>query len=278
MPFQRIKGISSNTTVAILAARQAGEFKSKNDFIARVERRRCNVKHQDSLDKVGAFARIEPGTPSATDPVRVRDQIELLPGLIASHVPIDREMHTDKATKNAIAELVDEYIAAHGPGSAEPDGMPVKSTFGRNAKIMLISDAPNNEEDAGGLMGFSLSQNAVIDAMLTVGLARHDVYWTALLKRPKRGKTNQPAEIALYAPYLLREIERPTVIVLLGSTTVRYFFPDFKGKASESAGKVVYSKERDANFVIGFSPGEIYHDATKQQNMNDVFGAVSELL
>jgi DNA polymerase-3 subunit alpha len=66
--------------------------------------------------------------------------------------------------------------------------------------------------------------------------------------------------------------------VLLGSITVRHFIPDFKGKASDMAGKVIYSKKYDANIVIGFSPGEIYHDPDKQTNMNEVFSAVADML
>lgn len=280
MPFQRIKGISEKTTQAILDARKAGSFASKADFLARVEKRRCHVGHQNALDAVGAFHRIEPGTPPANDPSRVKDQIELLPGLIAQHVPINRDMATDKVTKDTISALIDEYRAAHGPGSAEVDGLPVKPSFGRSAKFMLITDAPGGEEEQSGIMGFAMSTNAIIDAMMESGIDRADAYWTALLKRPKRGKQITAEELALYKPYLLKEIEilKPSVIVLMGSQTVRAFLPDFRGKASDAAGQVIYSKALDANLVIGFSAGEIYYNPERQENMNDVFKSVAELL
>ena len=84
----------------------------------------------------------------------------------------------------------------------------------------------------------------------------------------------------MYSPYLEQEIDllRPPVIVLLGSNVTRHFIPDFKGKASDQAGKVVYSDKYDCNLVIAFSPGEIFHDSEKQSNMNDVFIRVAELL
>jgi DNA polymerase-3 subunit alpha len=280
MPFPRIKGISEKTSDAILEARKAGPFKDKADFLARVEKRRCNVKHQTALDLVGSFARIEPGQAPASDPSRIRDQIELLPGLIAATVPVNHELNKDKVTKEFISDIVNDYRAAHGPGSGSVDGMPVKPMFGKDAQFMIIADAPGNEEDQAGLMGFARSTNAVIDAMSEVNLDRNQVYWTALIKRPKRGKQVTPEEIATYAPYLKREIEylAPPIIVLLGSQAVRTFMPDFKGKASDAAGKVVYSKEYDANLVVGFSPGEIYHDPDKQNAMNDVFAAVADML
>lgn len=280
IPFQRIKGLSGKSTAAILEARKSGEFKDMADFLARVEKRVVNIRVQGALDKVGAFSRVEPGQLPANDPTRIRDQIELLPGLISANVPIDREMHTDKDTKQAVADIIDDYRREFGPGATKIDGQPVKPFFGKSADMMIISDAPGNEEDSGGVMGFSMSNGPVIDALSDVGLARENVYWTSLIKRPKRGKQVTTEEIALYQPYLEREIEvlKPTVIVLLGSQTVRTFIPDLKGKASDSAGKVVYSKKYDANLVIGFSPGEIYHDPDKQQNMNEVFVAVAELL
>jgi DNA polymerase-3 subunit alpha len=280
MPFQRIKGISERATTAILAARQAGPFKDKADFIGRVERRVCNIKVQGALDAVGAFARIEPGQLPANDPSRIKDQIELLPGLVAAHVPVDREMYTDKETKEAIGELVATYRANHGPGSSAVDGMPIKPSFGRSADFMLIQDAPNGEDDGNGMMGHGKAIIPIIEAMDQVGLARENAYWTALIKRPKRGKQVSPEEIATYWPYLEQEIDilKPSIIVLMGSQTVRHFMPDFKGKASDMAGKVVYSKTYDANFVIGFAPGEIYHDPDKQMNMNEVLGSVADLL
>ena len=280
MPLQRIKGISEKATTAILEARKAGPFIDKNDFLSRVEKRVCNKRVQEALDLVGAFSCIEPGQVPANDPSRIKDQIELLPGLVASHVPIDHELHKDKDTKVALGELVDDYRAAHGPKATTADGYPVKPFFGRDADFMIISDAPGNEEDTGGVMGFSMSNNAVIEAVEAASLDRSNIYWTALIKRPKRGKQVSPEEIAMYWPYLEREIEllKPPVIVLLGSQTVRHFIPDFKGKASDMAGKVIYSKKYDANVVIGFSPGEIYHDPDKQQNMNEVFASVADCL
>lgn len=279
IPFQRIKGISGNTTNAILEARKSGPFRNKADFLARVEKRKCNVKHQDALDRVGAFCRIERDQLPATDPSRVRDLIELIPGLITANVPVNRDLDTSKHAKEDIGAIAHEYREKHGPGGSS-DGLPVKPNFGRDARFMIIQDCPGAQEEEVGLMGWSQAVGCVIDAMSTHGLAREDAYWTALCKRAKADKQLSAEEIATYEPYLQREIDaiKPPVIVLLGSTTVRHFFPDFKGKASDQAGKVVYSKELDANLVIGFAPGEIYFSPEKQKNMDDVFYSVQNLL
>lgn len=279
IPFQRVKGLSAKTSEAILKAREAGPFLSIEDFTARVEKRTCNSARRASLDAVGAFASIEPSQPSATDPVRIRDQKELLPGLVSDYVQIQRSMHTDKITKDAIIELVDEYRHALGPGAGN-DGMPCKTHFGRAAKIMIISDAPGAEEEGNGMIGFARSNNAVLSAMQDADFAMPDVYWTALIKRPKRGGQITSEEIAAYKPYLMREIEilKPTVIVTLGSVVTREFLPALRGKVSDVAGDCIYFKDLDANVVLGFSPGQIWHNPEMQDQMNKIFQVVKELI
>lgn len=279
IPFQRIMRVSEKTADAILEARAAGPFTSKQDFLDRVEKRKCNIRVQEALDKVGAFAMIEREQLSPNNPARIKDQIELLPGLISAYVPINRDMNRNNHIRSCINDTVDEYRAKHGP-DGDGDGMPVKPHFGRAARVMIISDAPGSEEERSGVMGMSRSNLAVVEAMDEVGLTMQDVYWTALIKRPKRERQVTADEISIYKPYLDDEIKvlEPTVIVLLGSQVTRTMIPNFKGKASDAAGSVIYFKELDANVVVGFSPGEIYHAPEKQENMNKVFASVAELL
>ncbi|MTH61094.1 DNA polymerase III subunit alpha [Paracoccus litorisediminis] len=279
VPFQRIKGISIKTVDAILKARAQSPFYSMADFVARVEKRACNIKAQTALDRVGAFASVEPGQPSQNDPCRVRDQVELMPSLVSDYVPINREMHRDGATKDAIIDLSDEYRAALGPASGR-DGLPCKPHFGRGAKVMVITDAPSAEEEGNGMFGYARANTGVLDAMQDADLSMQEVYWTGLLKRPKRGGRIAAEEIGQHKPYLMREIEalKPTVIVALGSSIVREFLPTLKGKVSDFAGDVLYLKDLDANLVIGFSGGEIYHAPEKQEAMNKVFHVVKELM
>lgn len=270
MPFKAIKGLGDKTVEAILAARAAGRFTSKADFLARVEKRRCNIKHRELLDKVGAFAWIEPGQPQPDHPTRIKDQIDLLPGLIASAVPIAHDLNRDKVTKEHLAALYDEnreQLLAAGEGS------PTKPHFGRKASIMIITDGPSNDEDSNGMFGLTRGGSSVVTALNAAGMDLTDVYWTGLIKRPKRDKQVSAEEIALFKGWLNEEIEalKPPVIILLGSATVRHFIPTFKGKASEAAGKVIYFKDLDANVIVGFTPGEIYHDPSKQTLLDEIF-------
>jgi DNA polymerase-3 subunit alpha len=278
IPFTRVKGISHNTANAIIEARKDGPFKSKEDLEKRVERRKCNIGHIDKLDRIGAFASIEPTQLPAKSRDRIKDQVELLPGLVTDIVPIEREMNVDKFTKAHVAKLILEYRDKHGPSSG--DGVPVKPAFGKNAKFMAIFDAPTSSEESIGMISYGNNFTSVSHALADADLSRADGYWTSLIKRPKEGKQVSPDEIKTFVPYLTKEIEllKPPLIVLMGTQSVRHFFPDFKGKASEAGGKVIYDKATNTNFIIGFNPGEIYHDPDKQQLLNDIMNTVSTII
>lgn len=283
IPFNRVKGLSETTARAIVEARnqtdatgaKVGDFTSIDDFTARVNRRLVNKAKVAMLDKVGAFARIEPGQLPAKHPDRIKDQRDLIPGLINETVPINRDIQLDKVSVKAIIDLVTEYREA-----TQDDGLAVKPMIGKKARFCVIMDAADRGEEEQGQMTWGSSFGYITDALKEADLSRADGYWTALLKRTKSGKIISQDEISAYAPYLARELDiiKPPVIVLMGSTIVRQFIPDFKGKASDSAGKVIYSAALDANIVIGFSPGEIYYDPDKQASLNEVFSKVSSLL
>lgn len=275
IPFHRIKGISTNTTEAIVKARAAGPFTSVADLNLRVEKRKCHKGHVEILNKIGAFSSIDPTLPSQRDPARIKDQRELIPGLITDTVPVNRGMLKDKYTAARLGEIVMKYR-----DEKKDDGEQVKPMLGKQARFMVISDCPTSQEERYGQMAQGDSFATTHIALLEAGLNASDAYWTALIKRPKSSKQVSAQEIEAYIPYLRMEIDliKPPVVVLLGSATVRHFMPDLKGKASDAAGKIVYNKDWDANMIIGFNPGEIFYDPDKQAALNEVFAQVATLI
>ncbi|WP_062120196.1 DNA polymerase III subunit alpha [Aureimonas sp. AU40] len=284
MPFQRVKGLTTRSADAIVTARESlpgRRFEDIAQFENAVNKRLVNKAKIETLNQIGAFARIEPGQVPSNDPSRIKAQIENLPGLITAAMPIDRDLQNDKDTRLAILGVVADYQGQFGFANEDgSDGVPVKPFFGKKAGAMVITDAPNWEEEQQGQMSQSKSSRAILTALENNELDRADVYWTGLIKRPKEGKQVSPEEIARYMPFLRQEIEllKPPVIALVGSQAVRTFMPDFKGKASDVAGKVVYSKEFDCNFVIGFNPGEIFFAPEKADEMDKVFASVRKLI
>jgi DNA polymerase III subunit alpha len=276
IPFGRVKGLSTNAAKAIVEARKPGLFLNKEDFVKRVNKRLVNSAKIEILDKIGAFAEIEPGTLPSRHPSRVKDQREFIPGLIADIVPIDRDIHMDRVTLRRLADNIKDYRE-----KLADDGMAVRPAFDPKNKVMVIFDAPSSAEEAEHIMGRGdgFAWEKTKQAMGEVGFSIKDLYITALLKRPKAGRSISPDEIDLHAPFLKEEIDllKPPIIVTLGSNITRWFFPDLKGKASDAAGKIIYHKELDANVVIGFSPGEIWHDPDKQTKLDETMRAAMSL-
>ncbi len=283
IPFTNVKGLSEKAALEIVEKRKlGGKFKDKADFEKRCRSRMVHAGKIETLDKIGAFASIEPGQPMQRHPDRIKDQLELIPGLITDWVPIDRAMLKDAPSTKQIIEIVHDYFGAHGPTSEDDDrGLPVKPHAGKNRKVMVIFDCAHAQDEKMGQMARSdnFTWETTQRAFGAAGLRLQDLYVTALLKRPKDGKIITPHEIVTWTPYLMREIEvlKPPAIVLLGSTVVRQFLPDFKGRAADSAGKVVYNKELDANLIVGFGPGECYFDPDKSGLLEEVFGIAYQL-
>ncbi|WEU67337.1 AAA family ATPase [Xanthomonas phage JGB6] len=241
--------MSDNTQNAILAAREAGPFKSKADFIARVEKRKCNSKHQSILDRVGAFASVEEDQPPSNSPTRVKDQLELMPGLVSARVNVGREVVWDEFTKEQILKLV---IAP----AMEIASAPVNPRASKKVKVMVITDAATKQEEKAGTMMNGSNADYIKHAIEEAGGKwNQGYYYTAWCKVPKRDKKLTAEEMKQWTPLLKTEIGiiGAPVIVAMGSEIARHFVPDMKGPVTDHVGKVVYNKELDANIVIGMT-------------------------
>lgn len=278
-PFSSLKGLSGNTTAAILKAREAGPFASKEEFVSRVERRKCNARHQDVLDRVGAFAEIEPTQLPARHPDRLKDQIELMPGLVVDFVKPDRGLIVDNHIKGELKKLV--FDMRHNCNSCSlAGGVHPMMRLGKSPKFMVVSDSPNwSEEQAAKLMEGEASAY-LKGAMKQHGLSVNDGYFTTLVKSPKSEKMLTPEQINGCSRFLDHEVKllKPPIIVALGGSSIRHFVKGAKGGAMELAGKVVYVPELDANIVCGINPGMVSFDSSKQKVLDNIFGLVADLL
>lgn len=89
----------------------------------------------------------------------------------------------------------------------------------RDARIMLVGQAPGDTEDRTGRLWTGPAGNILDRLLVAAGLTRREVYLTNLLKSRLPGyRRPKMSEIAACLPYLLREIEllAPAVIASLG--------------------------------------------------------------
>ena len=88
-----------------------------------------------------------------------------------------------------------------------------------DAKIMLIGEAPGAREAKTGRPFVGASGRMLDEFLETIGLRRADIYITNVVKdRPPENRDPTAGEIALYAPFLRRQIEiiQPRVVATLG--------------------------------------------------------------
>ena len=294
-PLSAVKGLSARGAAAIMKARKEsvtieettgrgskkvttkrtlgpGRFLNIEDFRERVPPRAVNSGAIEKLDKVGAFARIEPGQLPSTDISRKRDQIELMPSITDQGVEADREIVVDEI-------VLDRLVENHEAMEDELGEAAVEIKIGKNAKMMLITDQPFDDyQDPPQQWSY---QNYIYPSLKAVGLSFDDIAMSYVARRPKRKgeRSIPPKEAAAAAPYLKNEIEIlcPPVIVLLGATAIRTFFPEIKGLA-DHVGRKVYSAELDATVIIGFNPAQIYHDADKAEPLRSLFEEAKSLV
>lgn len=141
----------------------------------------------------------------------------------------------------ALKEVEDEVVSL----SASPlynyrkdnNYSPVIGEGSHSAEIMIIGEAPGENEAKTG-RPFVGRAGKLLDSLLdSIGIERKDVYITNIVKdRPPKNRDPLPEEIALYAPFLDRQIEiiRPKVVATLGRFSMQYVMSRY-GLESELA-------------------------------------------
>jgi DNA polymerase len=102
---------------------------------------------------------------------------------------------------------------------------PVLGEGSHNAKIMFIGEAPGRNEAETG-RPFCGAAGKILDELLSgIGVSRSSVYVTNIVKdRPPENRDPLPTEIAIYAPFLDKQIEiiKPKIIATLGRFSMDY--------------------------------------------------------
>ncbi|HVT74826.1 MAG TPA: uracil-DNA glycosylase [Candidatus Paceibacterota bacterium] len=104
---------------------------------------------------------------------------------------------------------------------------PVIGEGAHDAHLMFVGEAPG-ENEAKTAKPFCGRSGKLLDELLaSIGMDRAKVYVTNLVKdRPPGNRDPEPAEIALYGPFLDRQIAimKPKVIATLGRYSMKYVF------------------------------------------------------
>ncbi|MGH7239242.1 MAG: uracil-DNA glycosylase family protein [Candidatus Saccharimonadales bacterium] len=147
----------------------------------------------------------------------------------------------------------------------ENNGFPVIGEGSHNAAIMFAGEAPGKNEAATGRPFCGAAGRVLTEMIESIELKRPDVYITNIVKdRPPDNRDPLPDEIALYAPFLDRQIEiiQPKIIVTLGRFSMPYIMKKFGLEGQLRPIGVIHGKVFEA--LASYGPIKIvtlYHPA-----------------
>lgn len=147
---------------------------------------------------------------------------------------------------------------------------PVIGEGSERASIMFVGEAPGKNEAATGRPFCGASGRVLDELLASAGIRREEVYITNIVKdRPPQNRDPLPKEIAVYGPFLDRQIEiiQPKVIATLGRYAMRYVMEKFHlehelKSISENHGKVFDAKVSYGKVKIV----PLYHPAVSVYN------------
>jgi len=165
---------------------------------------------------------------------------------------------------------------------------PVLGEGSHTADIMFIGEAPGQTEAKTG-RPFCGAAGALLDELLSsISLNRKDVYVTNIVKdRPPGNRDPEAPEIALYAPFLLRQLDiiQPKIIATLGRFSMKFILDAFNAPEKSQSITALHGKKIQTTASYGevlilplYHPAvAIYNTNTKQTLLTD-FKVIQELV
>lgn len=285
LPFKVISGVSATTSRLIIDCRNAfddGRIPSMAAFDAKLTelgiKGKVHKGIREKMDRVGAFATIEPDQPPAHDASRLRDQVVLVPGYVTDVIKADRGVSTAEGSTRKLVTILSEVRACGDCSLAgKPHPLP---RMGKAPKFMMVFDCPNWKEEQAGKMLEGDVAKFVREALSEAGLSESDGYFTSLVKAVKEGKSLTPDQIKNCTRHLDAEVEclKPPVIVVMGSATLKHFMPALKGGIKEMTGKVMFDSKLDASIVCGFNPATLIYNPGDKPALVNVMKKVADCI
>jgi len=193
-----------------------------------------------------------------------------------------------KDRDEALKQIKDEVIGlATSPLYAERlknKFFPVIGEGSHSAEIMFVGEAPGENEAKTGRPFCGRAGKVLDELLVSVGVERRDVYVTNIVKdRPPGNRDPLPDEIAIYAPFLDRQIEiiKPKVVATLGRFSMQYVMTRYGlewelDSISKLHGKVFNTK--DFKFVPLYHPAAAIYNQHLLDTLKEDFKVLKNLV
>ena len=140
-------------------------------------------------------------------------------------------------------------------------------------KVLFIGEAPGKNEDLTGLPFVGSAGKVLSELMESIGLSRDDVYITSVIQyRPPKNRDPKPAEIALFEPYLNKQLNilNPKVIITLGRFSLSKFLPNAKiAEVHGKPQKIIWNNTEITIIPLYHPAAVIYRQSLKETLAQD---------
>jgi uracil-DNA glycosylase len=179
--------------------------------------------------------------------------------------------------KDEVIELKNSFLAEERKKNSY---FPVIGEGSHEADIVFIGEAPGENEAKSGRPFVGRSGKFLDELLLSAGIPRDSVYITNIVKdRPPKNRDPLPAEIALYAPFLDRQLEiiKPKIIATLGRFSMQYIMERYGLEKKVDAISKLHGKVFETELSYGkvrvvplYHPAvAIYNQASKETLKED---------
>ena len=166
--------------------------------------------------------------------------------------------------------------------------LPVIGEGNVDAQIMFIGEAPGEQEAKRGRPFVGASGRFLDELLQSIQMQRADVYITNIVKdRPPENRDPTQAEIRLYAPFLLRQIDliQPRVIVTLGRFAMDFILEQFEmaergQKISALHGQLLQAQAPYGPLVVVplYHPAVALYTTERRQTLLDDFQVLKQFI
>ncbi|MFS8158923.1 MAG: uracil-DNA glycosylase family protein [Candidatus Roizmanbacteria bacterium] len=190
--------------------------------------------------------------------------------------------------RQILDEVTDLTSSPLYPYRIENGYRPVVGQGNHYAKIMFVGEAPGENEAKTGHPFCGASGRILDELLVSISLKREDVYVTNVVKdRPPKNRDPEPQEIALYGPFLEKQIEiiQPDVVATLGRHSMVYIMNTYGLAGRLASISLIHGQKfaiktstRNITYIPLYHPAVALYGASKKPMLLEDFQLLKEFV
>ena len=157
---------------------------------------------------------------------------------------------------------------------------PVFGVGDKNAKVMVIGEAPGANEDLQGEPFVGRAGMLLNSMVQSIGLKRSDVYIANILKcRPPNNRDPEAQEVKLCTPYLQQQIAliQPKILVAVGRIAAQFLL-DTAESMSKLRGRTYQYGSQKTPLLVTYHPAYLLRSPSEKRKAYSDFLLIKKMI